>query len=113
MPTIFERIIAGELPADIVYQDDLVLAFRDIDPQAPVHLLIVPRQPWALIEQVEPEHGAVLGRLFEVARTVAAQEGLSEGGYRLVLNNGPAAGQQVPHIHVHLLAGRSFQWPPG
>ena len=113
MPTLFERIIAGEIPADIIHQDDHVVVFRDINPQAPTHLLVVPRRPLSRLEDAEVEDIELLGRLLWAARQVAAAEGLVEGGYRLVLNNGRAAGQEVPHVHVHLLAGRGFGWPPG
>jgi histidine triad (HIT) family protein len=113
MPTIFERIIAGEIPADIVYQDEHVLAFRDIAPQAPTHLLVIPREPIPRLEEAREEQVELLGRLFWGARQAAAGLGLSEGGYRLVLNNGRDAGQEVPHLHLHLLAGRRLGWPPG
>ncbi len=113
MATLFERIIAGEIPADVVYEDEHAVAFRDINPQAPTHLLVVPRKPLADLEAAEPEDVEILGHLLWAARQVAAGFGLAAGGYRLVINNGRAAGQEVPHIHVHLLAGRGFRWPPG
>ncbi len=113
MPTIFERIMAGEIPADIVYQDEHVVAFRDISPQAPTHLLIVPREPIPRLEDAEPEQVELLGRLFWGARQAAAALGLTDSGYRLVLNNGRDAGQEVEHLHVHLLSGRRLGWPPG
>ncbi len=113
MPTIFERIIAGEIPADIVYQDEYTVALRDIAPQAPTHLLVIPREPIARLEDAREEQVELLGRLFWGARRAAATLGLTEGGYRLVLNNGRDAGQEVPHLHVHLLAGRRLGWPPG
>ncbi len=109
--TLFQKIADGDIPADLVYEDDRAIAFRDIHPQAPTHLLIVPRKPIPRADAIEPEDEAMVGHLFTVARRVAAQEGLSD--YRLVVNNGEGAGQTVFHLHVHLLAGRSLQWPPG
>ena len=109
--TLFEKIAAGEIPADIVYADDRAVAFRDLAPQAPVHVLVVPRQPIPRADAVEPADEALVGHLCPVARHVAAQEGLSD--YRLVVNNGAGAGQSVFHLHVHLLGGRPFAWPPG
>ena len=113
MPTIFERIIAREIPADFVYEDEHVVAFRDIAPQAPTHVLIIPRIPLPNLEAATPDQLELLGRLFWVARRLAVELGVSEGGYRLVLNDGEDGGQTVPHIHVHLLGGRSLRWPPG
>lgn len=113
MPTIFERIIAREIPADIVYEDDHAVAFRDIRPQAPVHLLVVPRKPLADLEAAGAEDAMLLGQVLEAARGAAARLGLTASGYRLVINNGREAGQEVPHLHVHLLAGRRLGWPPG
>jgi histidine triad (HIT) family protein len=113
MATIFERIIAREIPAGIVYEDDHAVAFRDIQPQAPVHLLVVPREPLANLEAAGEQDTVLLGRVLEAAREAAARLGLTAGGYRLVINNGRDAGQEVPHLHVHLLAGRPLGWPPG
>lgn len=110
MATLFTRIIAREIPADIVYEDDHVVAFRDINPQAPVHILIVPRQEIGGVADV-PEDGDHR-HLLNAARTIAEQLGLT-GGYRLVINQGGDAGQTVDHLHMHLLAGRRFAWPPG
>ncbi len=110
MATLFTKIINREIPGDIVYEDDHVVAFRDITPQAPVHILIVPRQEISGIATL-PEHGDHL-HLLNAARKIAEQEGLSNG-YRLVINQGESAGQTVPHLHVHLLGGRDFTWPPG
>jgi histidine triad (HIT) family protein len=110
MPTLFSRIIAREIPADIVYEDEHVVAFRDIDPKAPVHILIVPRQEISGVAEV-PEDGDHR-HLLNAARKIAEQEGLT-GGYRLVINQGPDAGQSVDHLHMHLLGGRSLGWPPG
>ena len=111
--TLFEKIIARELPASIVYEDDLVVAFRDIRPQAPVHILIIPRKPIPRVAQAKPEDHAVLGHLLLKAAEVAAKLGLDESGYRLVFNNGPDAGEAVPHLHCHILGGRPLGWPPG
>lgn len=110
MPTLFTRIMEREIPADIVYEDDHVVAFRDINPQAPVHILIVPREEVSGVASV-PEAGDHL-HLLNAARRVAEAEGLTDG-YRLVINQGESAGQTVPHLHVHLLGGRVFSWPPG
>jgi histidine triad (HIT) family protein len=109
--TLFEKIIAREIPADIVYEDDATVAFRDIHPQAPVHLLVVPRRPIARLSEATPEDHVVLGRCLDTARRVAAQEGLRT--YRIVVNDGEDAGQTVFHVHFHVLGGRKFTWPPG
>jgi len=109
---IFCRIVRGEAPARIVYQDEEVTAFHDLNPQAPVHVLIVPNRHIDGVAQVTPEDEATLGRLFTVARRIAEEMGVTEG-YRLVVNSGPLAGQSVFHLHLHLLGGRSFRWPPG
>ncbi len=109
--TLFQKIADSEIPADIVYEDDRALAFRDINPQAPVHILVVPRKPIPRADQIEESDEALIGHLFTVARVVAKQEGLQD--YRLVMNNGAGAGQTVFHIHLHMLGGRSMQWPPG
>ncbi|RMG40996.1 MAG: histidine triad nucleotide-binding protein [Planctomycetota bacterium] len=110
--TVFKRIIDGELPADIVYQDDLCLAFRDINPQAPVHVLVIPRKEIPRLSEATDEDEGLLGHLLLVAARVAKQEGL-EGGFRVVINDGPAGGQEVHHLHVHVLGGRQMRWPPG
>jgi len=110
--TIFERIAARELPAEIVYEDDLVVAFRDIHPQAPAHILIVPRKPIPRIADAKPDDQAVLGHLLLKAAEVAKKAGLG-GGYRLVINNGAHGGESVPHLHCHILGGRHMRWPPG
>ena len=112
MSCIFCRIVRGEAPARIVYQDEDVTAFHDRNPRAPTHILIVPNRHIVGVAQVEPEDAELLGKLFIVARRVAEQENLAQG-YRLVVNNGPWAGQSVFHLHVHLLGGRLFGWPPG
>ena len=111
--TLFEKIIARELPGSIVFEDDLVVAFRDIKPQAPVHVLIVPRQPIPRIGEAAPADHQVLGHLLLKAAEVATKLGLAQSGYRLVFNNGPDAGEAVPHLHCHILGGRSLGWPPG
>lgn len=109
--TIFQKIIDREIPANIVYEDEKALAFRDIHPQAPVHILVIPKKPIPKIADMTAEDRELVGHLFLVAREIAAKEGLSD--YRLVVNNGPGAGQSVFHLHVHLLGGRLFGWPPG
>lgn len=110
---IFCRIAAGEIPATIVRQDEDTVAFRDLDPKAPLHVLIIPRRHIASINDLQATDEAVMGRLFTAAREIAAAEGVSEGGYRVVMNAGPDAGQSVPHVHLHLLGGRTLHWPPG
>ncbi|MGQ0602982.1 MAG: HIT domain-containing protein [Anaerolineales bacterium] len=112
-PTLFTRIINGEIPAKIVYRDEHLIAIRDINPQAPTHILIIPIQPIPSIVEVEAADEALLGRLLLAARKIAEQEGLAENGYRLVVNNGGHGGQTVPHLHIHLLGGRQMTWPPG
>lgn len=111
MPTLFTRIIQGELPADIVYQDEYVVAFRDINPVAPVHVILVPRAEIAGVAAV-PDQGDHT-HLLNAARKVAEQLGLAETGYRLVVNQGSDGGQTVDHLHMHLLGGRVMAWPPG
>ena len=111
--TIFGKIIRKEIPANIVFEDDDVLAFRDINPQAPTHILIIPKTPIAKISDIKPENDALIGKLTRVATELAQKEGLSEAGYRLVWNCGDHGGQEVYHIHLHLLGGRQMQWPPG
>lgn len=113
--TLFEKIIAREIPADIVYEDDMTCAFRDISPQAPVHVLIVPKKPIPRVGEAAPEDQAQLGALLLAAGKVAEKLGVSQRtqGFRLVINHGVDAGETVPHLHVHLLAGRPLAWPPG
>lgn len=111
--TLFEKIIAREIPATLIYEDDQVAAFRDINPGAPTHILIVPRKPIPRIAQATLEDQAVLGHLLLKAAAIAEQQGLKEKGYRLVINNGPDAGESVPHLHLHILGGRKLAWPPG
>src|SRR5436309_11236041 len=111
--TLFEKIIAREIPADIVYEDDLVLAFRDIKPHAPVHVLIIPKKVIPRLAEASPEDHKVLGHLLLKAAELAAKLGVTQTGYRLVINNGPNAGESVPHLHCHILGGRTLSWPPG
>lgn len=112
MPTIFSRIIQREIPADIVYEDDRALAFRDINPQAPTHVLIIPKREIASLAVLTDDDAGLIGHLLVVAKKVAEQLGL-ENGYRTVINSGADGGQTVDHIHVHLLGGRPLGWPPG
>jgi histidine triad (HIT) family protein len=109
--TIFGRILRGEIPCDQVYSDDRCLAFRDVAPQAPVHLLVIPREPLVSLAEAGPEHEALLGHLLLVAAQVARQEGLE--AWRTVINSGADAGQTVFHLHVHVIGGRPLAWPPG
>ncbi len=111
--TIFQRIIAREIPATIVYEDDQCLAFRDINPQAPVHILVIPKKPLARVGESEPTDTPLLGHLLVTATEIARREKIDRSGYRLVINNGPDAGESVPHLHVHLIGGRPMGWPPG
>jgi histidine triad (HIT) family protein len=110
--TIFSKIIRREIPADIVYEDDLTLAFRDVNPQAPVHILVIPKKPIESIAAATPEDAALLGELLLTIKRVATQEGLEEG-YRIVINTGKDGGQTVFHLHLHLLGKRMMTWPPG
>jgi histidine triad (HIT) family protein len=109
--TIFGRILRGEIPCDAVYSDDLCLAFRDVAPQAPVHVLVIPRDPIPSLSEAGSEHQALLGHLLLVAARVAREQGLE--GFRTVINSGAVAGQTVFHLHVHVLGGRAMTWPPG
>ena len=111
--TLFEKIVDREIPAKIVYEDDLVLAFHDIKPQAPTHVLIIPKKPITRIAEAKAEDQQVLGYLLLKAAEVADKLGLTKSGFRLVLNNGPDAGEAVPHLHCHILGGRALGWPPG
>ena len=110
--TLFEKIIAREIPADIVFEDERCIAFRDINPQAPMHILVCPKQPLPMLSQAVPAHGEVLGHLLLKAAELARNEGYGDA-FRLVINNGAAVGQTVFHLHVHVLGGRKFVWPPG
>lgn len=113
--TLFEKIIAREIPANFVYEDDLAVAFHDISPQAPTHLLIIPRKPIPRVGEAGAEDSALLGHLLIVAGKVATDLGVNstDEGFRLIINNGRNGGEAVPHLHVHLLAGRPLKWPPG
>jgi histidine triad (HIT) family protein len=109
--TLFEKILHRQIPATLVYEDDLTFAFRDIAPHAPTHVLVVPKKPLPQLSDATAEDEALLGRLFLTANRVAAQEGLTD--FRVVVNNGAGAGQSVFHLHLHVLGGRGFGWPPG
>ena len=111
--TIFGKIIRKEIPADIVYEDERVVAFNDISPQAPTHILVIPKKPIAKLAEASTQDAELLGHMMLKAKDIAADAGLAEGGYRLVINNGANAGQTVFHLHIHILGGRSFAWPPG
>ena len=111
--TLFEKIIAREIQAQIVFEDDLVLALKDIKPAAPTHILIVPKKAIPRIAEASPEDHKVLGHMLLKAAEIAKQAGLNKTGYRLVINNGPDAGESVPHLHCHILGGRKLDWPPG
>jgi histidine triad (HIT) family protein len=111
--TIFGKIARGEIPADLVYEDEHALAFRDLAPQAPSHILVIPRKPIQSLAHASDEDAALLGHLMRVCARVAQAEGLAEDGYRVVTNIGEHGGQSVLHLHLHVLGGRSLQWPPG
>lgn len=111
--TIFSKIIRKEIPSDVVFENENVLAFRDIAPQAPTHILIIPKKPIKDVSHAGLEDKELLGELLLTAKGIAEAEGLNESGYRLVINNGAKAGQTVFHLHMHILAGREFGWPPG
>jgi histidine triad (HIT) family protein len=110
---LFCKIAAGEIPATIVYQDDELIAFEDINPQAPHHLIIIPREHIATVNDLDPQHAALFGKLALTAKELAAERDIDESGYRLVMNCNRGAGQSVFHIHLHLLGGRDMDWPPG
>lgn len=111
--TIFGKIASGEISADLVYKDEDVVAFRDISPQAPTHLLVIPRKPIPTLDAAGPEDAELLGKLLLVAAQVAREAGIAERGYRTVINCHAEAGQTVFHLHLHVLGGRPMQWPPG
>lgn len=111
--TIFSKIVRGEIPCDKVYEDDRALAFRDINPCTPSHILVIPKEPTASLLTAGPQHEALLGHLLLVAAEVVRREGLADQGFRVVVNNGKDAGQEVEHLHLHVLSGRPMGWPPG
>ena len=113
MPTIFSKIINKEIPAEIVYEDDVVLAFNDIDPKAPVHILIIPKKEIATLNDIMPDDAELIGRIIIAAKNIPKEKGLDSDGYRLVMNCNEDGGQTVFHIHCHLMGGRKMQWPPG
>jgi histidine triad (HIT) family protein len=110
---LFCRIVSGEVPSTQVYEDDLVIAFRDIAPRAPTHILVIPRRHIGSASDLTEADGPLLGRLFSVVAGVAVDEGIADGGYRIVTNVGQWGGQTVDHLHLHLMGGRPFKWPPG
>ena len=110
---LFCKILDGEIPADVIYESDTALAFRDISPQAPTHVLIIPRKHISTINDLEPDDEELVGTLFSAARKIAADEGVADDGYRVVMNCNAGAGQSVFHIHLHMLGGRGMGWPPG
>jgi histidine triad (HIT) family protein len=110
---LFCKIVAGDIPADVIHESESTIAFRDINPQAPTHVLIIPRRHIATINDLSPGDEEIVGSLYLAAKQIAEQEGLAEDGYRVVMNCGEGAGQTVFHIHLHLLGGRSLNWPPG
>src|SRR5437868_3179730 len=111
--TIFEKIAAGEIPARIVYEDEEFIAFHDTNPQAPTHVLIVPKRCIPRIAEAKQDDAGLIGKMLVASREIAAKLGVLADGYRLVINNGKDAGETVPHLHIHLLAGRAMHWPPG
>lgn len=111
--TLFTKIRDREIPSDIVYEDDELFAFRDVEPQAPTHILVVPKQVIPTVNDLTAEQAPLVGRMVLVAQQLARQEGIDESGYRLVLNTNAGGGQSVYHMHLHLLGGRTMQWPPG
>ncbi|WP_277668830.1 histidine triad nucleotide-binding protein [Caproiciproducens galactitolivorans] len=112
MDCVFCKIANGEIPSNKAYEDDKVLAFYDLDPQAPVHILIIPKEHIRSVEEITPQNSAVVARIFEVAAKLAKEKNLTDG-FRVVSNVGKDGGQSVPHLHFHLLGGRSMKWPPG
>jgi histidine triad (HIT) family protein len=110
---LFCGIVEEKVPANIVYRDDSVVAFRDITPRAPVHILIIPRKHIVSVLDIDPDDGALIGQIFQVAARLAREHGIAESGFRVVVNAGPDAGQSVFHMHYHLLGGRQMSWPPG
>lgn len=112
MPSLFEKIANREIPAEFVHEDEVCFAIRDIQPQAPCHILVIPKKAISRLAEAEAGDSGILGHLLTIASRIASSEGLSEG-FRVVINNGPDGGESVPHLHVHLLGGRPMAWPPG
>lgn len=112
-PSLFEKIIAREIPAEIVYEDDFCLCFRDIAPQAPTHLLLVPKKRINRIQESSSNEATLLGHMMTTISKITEKEGIAETGYRVVINNGADGGESVPHLHLHILGGRPLLWPPG
>ena len=110
---LFCKMVSGEIQPDVVFEDDDVLAFRDVSPQAPVHVLVIPKSHIATTNELTPEHAVLIGKMVLAARQIAVDEGVAEPGYRMVMNCNPEAGQSVYHIHLHMLGGRPMGWPPG
>jgi histidine triad (HIT) family protein len=110
---LFCRMVAGDIKPDIVFEDDAVLAFRDVNPQAPTHVLVIPKQHIATTNDLDEASAGVVGKLYLAAKQIAAEEGIAGPGYRMVMNCNPGAGQSVYHLHLHLLGGRPMHWPPG
>ena len=110
---LFCKMVSGEIQPDVVYEDDQVLAFRDVNPQAPLHVLVIPKTHIATTNDLDEGNIDIVGRLYLAAKHIAAEEGVSESGYRMVMNCNPGAGQSVYHIHLHVLGGRPMTWPPG
>jgi histidine triad (HIT) family protein len=113
MSTLFSKIVAREIPARIAYEDDLCLAFHDINPQAPIHILIVPKNEIPRLAEAAVSDEPLLGHLIYIAQFIAKDQGIQDTGFRIVINNGPDGGETVPHLHIHLLGGRALGWPPG
>ncbi|MGL4942659.1 MAG: histidine triad nucleotide-binding protein [Thermoguttaceae bacterium] len=113
MPTLFEKIISRDIPSTVVYEDDRVIAIRDIQPQAAVHVLVIPKKAIPSVNDIAPEDEPLVGYLWSVVRRIAEQEGVAERGYRVVVNCGQDGQQTVPHLHLHIIGGRQLSWPPG
>ncbi|MBV8225272.1 MAG: histidine triad nucleotide-binding protein [Verrucomicrobia bacterium] len=111
--TLFEKIVARQIPANIIAEDDELIVFHDINPQAPVHVLIVPKKPIARLAEARSEDGALLGKVLLKAQEIAKQLGILQTGFRVVINSGRSGGETIPHLHLHLLGGRQMTWPPG
>jgi len=110
---LFCKMVSGEITPDVVFEDDDVMAFRDVNPQAPMHVLVIPKTHIATVNDLTPENAALVGKLYLAAQQIAVDEGVAEPGYRMVMNCNPEAGQSVYHIHLHVLGGRPMSWPPG